>query len=428
MTTYSEVIAQAEELRKQQKYADAAIFYQQALQMNPNPYSVHWLIYCLRKTGQLDQANKIARDALSQYPDNIYIRTELGWVIYDRELKSAREKNDMGQALYFAREVVEISKNELLLLKVAQMIVKIAKNLNQIRWDVIVEWASKINPALLDEKKRSTSEGKEYMSEREEWYVTYSRGLLEKEKFQLARQVALEGLQQFPNEIFLLRTAAWALFRSGDQESASKEMRELLSHPRCDWYIKAELADMEYHLGKIEEAYRLVCQALQSRQEDKYKLGSFETLARLAIQMNKLEISAAHIALAKSVREQEGWKIPSELIQLEQQTKAAFQKRQQEYPKLPNDHRVLSRQCLQYWREGSAEGLERFSGVIMRIIPEKKFTFIQPDGGGENIFVFLKELPRDCIYEGVHVEYSLEKSFDQKKNRDSFRAIQVRKI
>jgi tetratricopeptide (TPR) repeat protein len=427
MTAPSEIIAQAEELRKQQKFDDAANLYQQAWQTNQNPFAGHWLIYCLRKTGQLDQANQIAREALKQCPDDIYIRTELGWVIYDRELKPAREKSDIGRALHFAREAIEISNNELLILKVAQIVVKTAKNLNQSRWDVIVEWAPKIKPDQLDAKKRSTSEGKEYMSEREEWFVSYSRALLETGKFQLARQVAQEGIQEFPNEIFLLRTAAWAQFRSGNQQKGAEEMRSLLNHPRCDWYVKAELADMESQLGNPEEAYRLVCQALQNRQEDKYKLGSFETIARLALQMGKLEVAAAHITLAKSIRTQQGWKIPVDLTQLEQQLRLAFKEKLQEYPTFPEDPRELSRRCSLFWREGSAAGLERFIGIVMRVVSERKFTFIQPSSGGENVFVFLRELPRDCAHEGARVEYSLEKSFDQKKNRESYRAIQVRK-
>jgi tetratricopeptide (TPR) repeat protein/cold shock CspA family protein len=427
MSTDNEIIAQAENLRKQQKLIEAVPLYQQVWQSSRNSFAAHWLIYCQRKSGHIDQANQIAREALTVYPDNTYIRTELGWVIYDCELKPAREKGDIGRVLHFAREAVDISNNDLLVLKVAQIVIKTAKNLNQPRWDVIAEWAPKIKPNQLGDKKRVTEEGKEYMSEREEWYVSYSRALLEMQKYQTAREVAQQGIQEFANEIFLLRTAAWARFNSGDKKLGAQEMRGLLKHPRCDWYVKAELADMERQLGNIEEAYRLVCQALQSRQDDKYKLSSFETLARLALQMDRLDVAAYHIALSKSVRTLEDWKIPADLSILEQQVKSAYVNKQLEYPALPEDARKLSQTCIQIWKEGSSEGLLRFTGTVLCVSPERKFTFIQPEGGGENVFVFLRELPRDCAREGARVEYSLEKSFDQKKNRESFRAIQVRK-
>jgi hypothetical protein len=65
---------------------------------------------------------------------------------------------------------------------------------------------------------------------------------------------------------------------------------------------------------------------------------------------------------------------------------------------------------------------------VTGVRPDRKFAFIRPLEGDVSPIVFESDLPRDCRVDGTLVEYSLEKSFDRKKNRESFKAVHVQKV
>lgn len=264
------------------------------------------------------------------------------------------------------------------------------------------------------------------MSEKETYYVRRARALLELGHFDEARNYAQQGMSEFPDELFLARTAALALTRSGNLDGGADELRKLLSHRRADWYIKADLANVEYDRGNKEEAFRLMSDAVSNQQDDEYKLGCFVTLGKIALDLDKLEIAAEHVALAKAVRAVNNWSIPNELVQLEQIVKKAFEDAGQAMPELPTDVKELSKICRRHWQEGITAGLELVRGTLKAIDPNKAFTFIKRDDGGEDVFVLLRDIPQKCSYEGAKVQFVPKKSFDRKKNREGTQATHVR--
>lgn len=203
-------------------------------------------------------------------------------------------------------------------------------------------------------------------------------------------------------------------------------MRKLLNHRRADWYVKADLADVEFSRGNNAEAFRLMSDAVSNSQDDEYKLKCFVTLGKIAAEMGRLDIAAEHVALAKAVRLSNNWSIPSDLVQFEQTVIKAYKDSDQAFPVLPSDVRELSKICHQRWREGAAEGLEFVKGTLKPFDSNKPFAFIKRDDGKEDVFVLLRNVPRKCAHEGARLEFVLEKSFDQKKNRESTQAAKVR--
>jgi len=325
--------------------------------------------------------------------------------------------------LHFANEIIKLNPDLFAVRLVAMAVMKVAKGKK--KWDVVFEWANKINPADLSTEPQ-IFDGKRGMSQRETWYVGRARALLELERFDDARVFAQQGIVEFPDELFLARTAALALARSGKLDEAADELRKLLNHRRADWYIKADLADVEFSRGNRAEAFRIMSDAVSNSQDDEYKLGCFVTLGKIALEMGKLDITAEHVALAKAVRAANNWSISPELAQLEQNVIKAYKDANEPFPSLPSDVKELSKICHQRWREGASEGLEYIKGTLKPFDPEKKFAFIKPDNGKEDVFVLLRNIPRNCAKEGARLEFILEKSFDQKKNRESTQAAKVR--
>lgn len=424
MTDITSSYETAESLRKEKKYAEAADQFA-VLWRQQKPGTMYGWRYahCLRKLGKTDEAESVLKDVLEKFPNDKYAKSEMGWVLYDKELKPAKEESDLGRTLQFGSEILKLNPDGFAVRLVSQAVMKVAKGKK--KWDIVLEWADKIVPTELSSDAR-IFDGKRGMSERETWYVGRSRALLELGRFDEARVFAQQGIVEFPDELFLARTAALALAGKSEFDESANELRKLLNHRRADWYVKADLAEVEYSRGNNTEAYRLMSDAVSNSQDDEYKLGCFVTLGKIALDMGKLEIAAEHVALAKAVRAANNWSIPTGLLQLEQVVNKAFRNVNQSLPVLPSDLKELSRICHQRWRDGAAEGLEFIRGTLKPIDPTKPFAFIKRDDGKEDVFVLLRDVPREFSHEGARLEFVLEKSFDQKKNRESTKASKVR--
>jgi tetratricopeptide (TPR) repeat protein len=423
MTDINPSYETAESLRKEKNYAEAAVQFEALWTQKPSTMYGWRYGHCLRKLNRVDEAETFLKGVLEKFPEDKYAKSELGWVLYDRELKPAKEESDLGKALYFANQIATLNPEPFAMNLVTQVVMKVAAAKK--KWDIVLEWANKINGGELSTEARMF-DGRRGMSERETYYVRRARALLELGHFVEARNYAQQVMAEFPDELFLARTAALALARSGNLDGGADELRKLLSHRRADWYIKADLANVEYDRGNKEEAFRLMSDAVSNQQDDEYKLGCFVTLGKIALDLDKLEIAAEHVALAKAVRAVNNWSIPNELVQLEQIVKKAFEDTDQAMPDLPTDARELSQICRRHWREGITAGLELAYGTLKAIDPNKAFTFIKRDDGGEDIFVLLRDVPKKCSYEGAKVEFVPKKSFDKKKNRESTQASNVR--
>jgi tetratricopeptide (TPR) repeat protein/cold shock CspA family protein len=413
----------AEALRKDKKYDEALPAFEALWQQQPNAFYGWRYAQCLRKANQPEKAELIARAVLEKSPEDKYTKNELGWILYDKELKPAKDDSDLGRTVHFANEILKLNTEGFILKRVALVVMKVAKTRG--KWDVVLEWSNKLKPADLDTHP-ITVDGRAGMPERETWYVNRANVLLKLERYGEARAFAQEGIKEYPNELFLARTAALALASSGDVQNGALEMRQLLIHRRADWYVKADLATLEFQLGNYTEAYRLMCEAVSNPQDDEYKLGCFVTLAQIGLALNKLDIAAEHIALAKAVRAQNSWSTPSELVQAEKAVQAALNANGQSWPDLPPEVDQLSKRCHQRWREGSVEGVVFIKGTLKRVDPAKPYVFIKRDDGGADIFARVRDIPKKCLHDGARLEFTLKKSFDQKKNCESVEATQIR--
>ena len=58
----------ADELRKQGKYLEAILLYKEIIKTSQSSYPTRWLIYCQRKSGQIEAAYSTGREALKIFP------------------------------------------------------------------------------------------------------------------------------------------------------------------------------------------------------------------------------------------------------------------------------------------------------------------------------------------------------------------------
>ena len=209
------------------------------------------------------------------------------------------------------------------------------------------------------------------------------------------------------------------------KQLAGTEIEQLLNHREKGWYVYSDLAEIKADAGKLEESLGLFCEAFLESNNDSFKLKAFVSFAAVALQLNRLEDAAAHIELAKLIRSKEGWNVPTELLNMELAIKAAFSKQHIDYPTFPTCITTLSNHCKSMWEKESLQNLERHVGYIDRFDKSKNYAFITPTQGGDDVYVQRRDIPQACQFNGAMVEYSTERSYDPKRNRESQRAIRV---
>lgn len=414
-------------LKDQQRFTEASEVFEELPNVETDRFVVGDYITCLRKAGRLDDAEKVARAGLAYDQTNHSSADGLGWVIYDKKLKPAKEDSNLDAIIDAANEIMALEPNEMLTGKTIMAVMKVAKEQNTTKWQVVLDWSNKVKPENLSSEAREIS-GRHIMSERETYYIGRTKALYETKQYQEARAQAEKGMSDFPCSFFLARLEALAQAQTGDIDGAVQKMQALQQHRQCAWYARAELAEMEYRLGRTEEAYRLMCVALSSTQQSAEFLPThLVTLSKIALDLGKLDVAATHIRLAHVARTNQNWSIPAELIQLEALIQNKFDE-QGSSPTLPENERELLRKCQSYWRENSVGGAARKQGILVSPRdPNAQYRFIKPKDGGDQIFVHKRHLPRD-FDDGMAVEFSIQSSFDKKKNRDSVEAVDVRPI
>ena len=117
----------AETLRKNKQYAEAAQHFSALWEQNHSIYIGWRYAHCLRKIERVEEAEQIVRADLEKYPHDKYTKSELGWVLYDKELKPAKEESDLGRAIHFANEIMVLNPEAFAVRLVALAVMKIAK-------------------------------------------------------------------------------------------------------------------------------------------------------------------------------------------------------------------------------------------------------------------------------------------------------------
>ncbi|MGB9800477.1 MAG: hypothetical protein ACPLUL_10325 [Thermanaerothrix sp.] len=139
-------------------------------------------------------------------------------------------------------------------------------------------------------------------------------------------------------------------------------------------------------------------------------MGYLMALADLALKLNQPEVTALHVARVQAVRMEKGWKVPPEDQEAEQRVRQALAEQVSTWPDLPQDSKELEARCRQIWKEGQTRGLTFCTGMVKEAPEQRQYTYIQPDGGGEEVFVLARDLLHECQTKGCRVRYALEKT------------------
>jgi len=409
-------IEQAEQLLKQENYPAAGKLFRQVWEEEENPYAASRYLLCLRKAGYPGAAIKQGQKAQQQFPEDNYIKNELIWAFYFRDIKNFPEEEDINNLIKSAINILNYQPDKLPKELTVMAVVKLAKQQNE--WQIVSEWCDKLEPQMMDNNPIN-GKGK---SKQEQWFFAKVKSLIQLELWKEARSWALKAAKFYPRETHFYRWAALALKGAGEVEKAIKELENIMPKHRVEWYFLQDLGDCYYLFNQLDKAIIFNCRAALASGEYKAKVTLYMNIAKLTLEAGNIEMAVRNIELSKAIREQEGWKIKQDLQNLDSEIYQQLEKSRKSVELENYDIKYLIKICEKDWKKLVYSDVPRKSGIINYLPPDKAHGFVMSDEG-ERLFFLQKDLPPYLRKEKLRVNFTLEKNWDRKQEKESFKAV-----
>lgn len=290
--------------------------------------------------------------------------------------------------------------------------------------DKIIKWLRYLDYNLLsDEKVKYKKDGKtiELYSQREKYFLKLTKAyekVRDYENLFKYSKLALENIENFTNnaDVWIKRRIAICYKQKKDYASAINEYLEIIKVKK-EWFVYGELAELYDLTGEKEKSITNYLQALDKTFEPKMLRHFLKNMANCLKKHGYDNAYDQIMIFYFAIGEAEGKKHEFEDAELFEIYKERVEK--QKNNNLKSQLKTLKNNVgtLKY------DFTERYKGEITNI--SDRFFFVKTDK--ERYFCNKKEWKfKRELKEGIKVEFSLEPSFDKKKNKESFQAVDLR--
>ena len=266
------------------------------------------------------------------------------------------------------------------------------------------------------------------------WYNYRINGLIKKRDSTEAIVLVDEILERFPKQRkFFLRLKAVANHLLGNLPESEKIYKELCSRYRPDWWILHEYAKVVKDAGRNEYALKLMYQAASNNPKLESMVTLFVDIGMLCKKMEQYNEARAHLVLCKYIRNEKGWSVPKSVTD----TINELDKIIGNNDKLSSLKEALSL-CRTKWNKllGKDNTLKKSSykkhkvkkGLVGKVNlgrSDRPFCFINSEDR-QSFFCHKSDLPPDII-DGIEVVFDAIPSFDKKKNKESWKALNIQR-
>lgn len=422
-------LGKASQLRKIRNYNAAIDIYKPIWQENPlkfNDWDGWNYVFCLNKTGNYQDALQISRKLYRRFKNDEKIRSIYARSIYNTQLKTQHPPNIETQVRAI-KAMFNLAPPYDKYSITPHAIFKFSKNVlrqQEINWQLIEKWLSKLDPDLLDAAPFVYQDKKGRKSEQasavENWYammIKVKAALnLPEEVLGLVSQARVRKLKwHYNNDIWFSRKEAFAYLQLGNKQKAEKILRRILTRKK-DWFLKYDLATV---IDDKKEALELMCTAALDRGKPEMKLKLYERIFdTLKDDESEKRIAGLHLCLVLALREENGWK-------LETWMKEEIHKRGIDDSQEGSSSQII-KTLFPFWRKHTEKtDSKRLKGEISNILPHGKAGFVKT--GKKSYYASFKGV-KGTITEGIAVSFELKDSFDEKKGKPSKMAIKLRII
>jgi tetratricopeptide (TPR) repeat protein len=431
MTDLAEQKQKANDFRKAKNFEEAILLYRDLWKETGDKFDGAGLLHCLRKLELFDEALIFASELIGKYPDFDWCRNEVIWTYIQGMLDKFDEEEPLEKVVEIAKRIMGLNPNGLAVKMTVFKVLKSAKSSN--RWDTVNEWVVKIDPGSLSAKPMTDDSGREGWSDQSLWYNYRINGLIEKVDAKEAINTVDEILERFPKQRkFFLRLKALANHLLGNLSESEKIYQNLCSGYKPDWWMLYEYAKVVRDIGRRENGLKLMYQAASGHSKLESMVSLFVDIGMLCKELGKYEEARAHLVLCKYVRNEKGWTVPGPIINTVDDLNNIIGNNKE-----PSSLKEALSICRSEWSRllGKEKDLKNLScnnrKVKKRLVgkvslgqSDRPFCFIIAKNE-QSFFCYKSDLPPD-ITDGNEVTFDAIPSFDKKKNKESWKASNIR--
>ena len=261
-------------------------------------------------------------------------------------------------------------------------------------------------------------------SQSERWYYYRVEALINLGQEEQAISIITENSDKITRKgLYFERLKAKALMQLGNYLEADKSYKKAMSFSsNIDWWLLQEYAILQKQQNKYEDALSYMIKAAISRPMfTPKKVTLYNNIAELFIDQNNNEYAYIHLLLTKNIREENGWSVNDVNEKLRSLN---FHENLYNIPT-----KDIEERCKNIWNEYVApqsheKSQKRITGKIVNLYDDRTFCFIETKNG-ESFFCNKRDLPTGSK-SGQIVTFYPKLSFDKKKNRESFSAVNIR--
>lgn len=434
MTERFEKNKQANELRKNGQFQEASLLYSELLADDFDFFVAAGLLHCLRKQGRFEEALKLCTDALSGHELNNWCRNEVIWTLIQGKLERLAESATIDNYVSTAESILALGPiDPTPKWRIIRQVLKAAKSCG--RWDIVAQWASRMNPETLSPEPMKDDNNRDGWSDQAVWHNYHIRSLVETGNREQAISLAATAIERFPRQHkFFERLHALATLRLSRLSEAESIYANLCKSARPEWWILHEYAQVLKDLNKPREALRTMCKAALSHKKFEMLVSLISDIGILCLELKMVEEARNHLLLCKYVRQEQGWSIPAHI----DAAISVIEDRVTGSNGRPNFKTVLA-QCKNFWLRSSEEEMDprartlrnekirkALKGKLIIGKLERPFCFVSSENG-DSYFCVKAELP-EATKDGDTVVFDAIPSFDKKKNRQSWKAVNIRTV
>lgn len=425
----SEQKQQANELRKSEKYDKALLIYENLWSETGDAFDGAGLLHCLRKLEIYDKAIPFADELIVKYPTFEWCKKEIIWTYVNGILDKLKDDEPIENILDVAQKVISLNPDGLAAKKVVFKVLKAAKTSG--KWEIVDDWVIRLNPDVLSTNPMINSLGREGWSDQSLWYNYRIKSLIEQDKINNALDVIDEIIERFPNQKkFFLRLKALAYYKQNNLSESEIIYRNLCNSSKPDWWLLHEYAKVIRDKGLNEEALKLMYRAISNQPKLEATVTLLLDIGNLCKSIGKNEEARAHYSLCKYVREERHWSIPDTINKAIEHFNKVVENSNE-----PSSLKEALSSCRNEWKKVLGETYlpqkkqkprRQLSGTISFGSADRPFCFIRGKDN-ESFFCHKSDLPQG-INDGDKVVFNAVQSFDKKKNKESWKAVDIRKI
>lgn len=311
-------------------------------------------------------------------------------------------------------------------------LIKLAKKAEN--WKMMEEWVGRVDPLLLNPEPMILENGKEGWSEKARWLNYQIISLIENGNPKKALAFSDAAIAQYPKQYkFFQRNKARAFAGLGNHENAAAQYKALREKVRgVDYWILQEYAISLSKIGDDEESIKIWCIAAQSSQKSEYKVSFFEQMGDFLLLQGYKDVALNHYWLSTYVRQGKRWSVPSELTGKIASLKEALAIEDN------SSYQEVLQKCQNFWSKHGEEcsrqmtgktpirnKREHLQGIITLGPTDRQFCFINTSDR-ESFICFKSEFTEE-LEDNSEVVFDAIPSFDKKKGRESWKAVDIHK-